>query len=114
MGAHWENKTRDFRSLAFSVTLHIEKCRKYRYLFYHLTKQMASTTPISLNYLSTWGHQLIVLVILMQSQLVVYLPGGHWVHSLMTSLEEESIYVPKGHGRKRENSWLSSLTVSIG
>ena len=40
-----------------------------------------------------------------QSQLVVYLPGGHWVHSLMTSLEEESIYVPKGHGRKRENSW---------
>ena len=40
MGAHWENKTRDFRSLAFSVTLHIEKCRKYRYMFYHLTKQL--------------------------------------------------------------------------
>ena len=40
MGAHWENKTRDFRSLAFSVTLHVEKCRKYRYMFYHLTEQM--------------------------------------------------------------------------
>ena len=51
MGAHWENKTRDFRSLAFSVTLHVEKCRKYRYMFYHLTEQMAWTTPISLNYL---------------------------------------------------------------
>ena len=53
MGAHWENKTRDFRSLAFSVSLYIEKCRKYMFMFYHLTKQMASTTPISLNYLST-------------------------------------------------------------
>ena len=99
MGTHWENRTRDFRSLAFSVTWQIEKCRKYRYMFYHVTKQMASTTPISLNYLSKWGHQLIALEKTQSPELLIYLPGGHWVHSLMTSLEEESIYVPKGHGR---------------
>ena len=48
MGAHWENKTRDFRSLAFSVTLHVEKCRKYRYMFYHLTEQMGMDDPYKL------------------------------------------------------------------
>ena len=33
MGTHWENRTRDFCSLAFSLTLQMEKCRKYRYMF---------------------------------------------------------------------------------
>ena len=104
MGAHWENKTRDFRSLAFSVTLHVEKCRKYRYMFYHLTEQMGMDDPYKLKLSQHMGTSA-DRPGNTQSQLVVYLPGGHWVHSLMTSLEEESIYVPKGHGRKRENSW---------